>query len=209
MSKRIKCRLTFTEELLGTWPSDENIAENYIAANAPDMKTFNDEMDAIDGVDENKRKTIFPRGENGNPVLYDYQIKGFFKDSCSALARIKASESSKLKAYKKVIDGNVFVYPRKIKLGSATAIGSCQRPLRASTPQGERVALANSETLPAGTACEFTVVLLENSHYGLFREWMDYGQAKGIGQWRNSGKGRFKYEILSEEDIPLMDALKF
>ena len=25
------------------------------------------------------------------------------------------------------------------------------------------------------------------------REWLDYGQLRGIGQWRNSGKGRFTY----------------
>ena len=38
--------------------------------------------------------TVFPRNENGEPVLYDYQIKGFFKDSCGMLARVggKASQ---------------------------------------------------------------------------------------------------------------------
>lgn len=30
------------------------------------------------------------------------------------------------------------------------------------------------------------------------REWLDYGVFSGIGQWRNSGKGRFTYEILEE-----------
>jgi len=29
------------------------------------------------------------------------------------------------------------------------------------------------------------------------REWLDYGKLKGFGQWRNSGKGRFSYEIIS------------
>lgn len=27
-------------------------------------------------------------------------------------------------------------------------------------------------------------------------EWLDYGKLRGLGQWRNSGKGRFTYEIL-------------
>lgn len=27
-------------------------------------------------------------------------------------------------------------------------------------------------------------------------EWLDYGKLRGLGQWRNSGKGRFTYELL-------------
>lgn len=26
------------------------------------------------------------------------------------------------------------------------------------------------------------------------REWLDYGMLRGLGQWRNSGKGRFTWE---------------
>ena len=26
------------------------------------------------------------------------------------------------------------------------------------------------------------------------REWLDYGALRGIGQWRNSGMGRIKWE---------------
>ena len=35
------------------------------------------------------------------------------------------------------------------------------------------------------------------SHYvsvSVCREWLDYGRVRGIGQWRNSGKGRFTWE---------------
>lgn len=27
-------------------------------------------------------------------------------------------------------------------------------------------------------------------------EWLDYGKLRGLGQWRNSGKGRFEYEVV-------------
>ena len=30
------------------------------------------------------------------------------------------------------------------------------------------------------------------------REMLNYGQLRGFGQWRNSGKGRFTYEVLEE-----------
>jgi hypothetical protein len=26
------------------------------------------------------------------------------------------------------------------------------------------------------------------------KEWLDYGELRGLGQWRNSGKGKFKWE---------------
>ena len=114
------------------------------------------------------------------------------------LARVKGTKSSGIKAYKKIIDGLIFPEPRMIPLTLAGEIGNCQRPLRAQTAQGERVSLANSEELPAGTTAEFSVLLLDGGHESLILEWLDYGRLRGIGQWRNSGKGRFTYELLPE-----------
>jgi hypothetical protein len=73
-------------------------------------------------------------------------------------------------------------------------MGECQRPLRASTAQGERIALAHSETCPAGTAVELEIVCLDKGHEKLVKELLDYGKMRGLGQWRNSGKGRFTWE---------------
>lgn len=72
------------------------------------------------------------------------------------------------------------------------------RPLRAQTAQGERVSLAISEEIPSGAQIEFTVVCLLDKDADLVREWLDYGSLVGIGQWRNSGKGRFKWEEITE-----------
>lgn len=69
--------------------------------------------------------------------MWDYQIKGFMKDVCKMLHDVKDSESSKIKAYKKVIDGKIFVNPRMIRLDMhGGKMGVCQRPLRAQTPPG-------------------------------------------------------------------------
>ena len=177
----MKVRLTFLEPVLGTWPSNENVARDFIASKAPDASTIEDEIAAL-GADvvADKGMTVFPRA-NGCPVLYDYQIKGFFKDSCGMLARVKSTKSSSLKAYKKIIDGLIFVEPRHI-------------PIQVS---GERVALANSEEIPAGSTIEFEITMLdEKAHKDIVLEWLDYGRLRGIGQWRNSGKGRFTYEVL-------------
>lgn len=190
----MKIKITFTEPILGTWPANKEIATEYIASNAPDAATLEEEIAnlGVDAVVE-KGKTIFPRVD-GKPVFYDYQFKGFFKDACGMLARVKSTESAKLKAYKKIIDGLVFVQPRHIPIEFEGEMGECQRPLRAQTAQGERVSLANSDEIPAGATAEFEVVLLDSGHEKALREWLDYGKLRGIGQWRNSGKGRFVWE---------------
>ena len=192
----MKVRLTFLEPVLGTWPSNENIARDFIASKAPDASTIEDEIAALgaDAVAE-KGKTVFPRTD-GQPILYDYQIKGFFKDACGMLARVKAKKSSALKAYKKIIDGLIFVGPRQIPLILNGEMTECQRPLRAQTAQGERVSLANSEQIPAGSTCEFEITCMDDAHEKAVLEWLDYGKLRGLGQWRNSGKGRFTYELL-------------
>lgn len=206
--KSIKVRLTFTEPLLGTWPGNQNVARDYIASKSPDAATIEDEIAAI-GADAtaDKAMTIFPRSADGKPILYDYQIKGFFKDSCGMLARIggktetgkkrAVNESGKLTAYKKIIDGLIFVSPRQIPLQLSGQMAECQRPLRAQTAQGERVSLANSEEIPAGSSCEFEILCMDDTHEAAVMEWLEYGRLRGLGQWRNSGKGRFTYELLA------------
>ena len=209
---KIKVKLTFTEAILGTSPNDKDLYRNYIASKAPDASTVEDEVAAV-GVDDVVERgiTVFPRTADGKPFIFDYQIKGFFKDACSMLARQAkkdpetgkkkpVNESSKLTAYKKVIDGMIFPQPRQIEihLPEGRAVEICQRPLRAQTPQGERVALAISEEIPAGAWCEFEVLLLDESHVPALMEWMDYGELRGLGQWRNSGKGRFTWEWLED-----------
>ena len=204
----MKVKITFLEPVLGTWPNNKNIAEEFIASKAPDVSTIEEEIAAlgIDAVTE-KGKTVFPRNEAGEPVLYDYQVKGFFKDACGMLRRVggkdektgkkkAANLSGKLTAYKSVIDGLIFVQPRMIPIQVNGEIRDCQRPLRAQTMQGERVSLANSEEIPEGSSAELEVVCLEKDHEAVVQEWLDYGILRGIGQWRNSGKGRFTYEII-------------
>lgn len=191
---KIPITLTFTEELLGTAAADPKLHTEFIASKAPDAKSLKEEVAAI-GVEEAEVRSmsVFPR-EKGAPFLYDYQIKGFFKDACSCLARVPDTKSAALKAYRKVIDGTIFVFPRKIFIQASGEVGDCQRPLRASGPSGERVALAHSETAPAGSRIEFIVELLDDNKWPVLKEWLDYGKYRGIGQWRNSGKGRFTYK---------------
>lgn len=45
--KKIKVRITFTEAVLGTWPSNQNIAREFIASKSPDANTIEDEVAAL------------------------------------------------------------------------------------------------------------------------------------------------------------------
>jgi len=100
-----------------------------------------------------------------------------------------------VKAYKKAVDGLIFVYPRCIPINMQGAkLDTCERPLRAQTAQGERVSIAKSDEAPAGSTIEFEVERLDPALEKCVRECLDYGKMRGIGQWRNSGKGRFEWE---------------
>lgn len=193
----MKVRITFLEEVLGTANANPDIHREYIASKAPEAESMAEEVAAI-GVEAalEKSMTVFPRDKEGRPIFFDYQIKGFFKDSAGALRKVTGSKCSKVKAYKKEIDGLLFVSPRMIPMTLSAPVGTCVRPLRASTAQGERVALATSETVPAGTAVELTITALTKDMMELAKECLDYGTLRGIGQWRNSGKGRFEYEVI-------------
>lgn len=127
--KTIKVRLEFNEELLGTASANPDIHSDYIASLAPDAESRAEEVASVGAAEvTEKAMTIFPRNENGQPILYD------------------------------------------------------QRPLRASTAQGERIALANSEAAPAGTWIEFDVKCYTDTMYDAVYEWLDYGEDRGIGQ---------------------------
>ena len=192
--KEMRIRITLTDEALGMMPADPDIHGRYIAINAPDAPTMEEEIEAI-GVSAviEKSMTIFPKLSDGTPYLWDYQIRGFFKDAIGMLRRLPDMKCAKLKNYKKVVDGLLFVKERKIPIHLSGPMGDCQRPLRAETMQGPRVALAHSESVPEGSWMECTLQMLDETLEPVVRECLDYGALRGLAQWRNSGKGRFEW----------------
>lgn len=200
-TRRIK--VTLIDEMLGTNPRPD-IHEAFISSNAPDAETREEELAHLPVAEMVKNEmTVFYRDSDGAPAMACYHLYGFFKSACGFLRKVKGTQSEKLKAYKKAIDGLIKVYPDAtdkrgrfitLHLPDNGEIGDCQRPLRAQTPQGERVALANSETVPAGTWFECDVIAFDDSLWKQLEEWLDYGEMNGLGQWRSSGKGAFIWE---------------
>ena len=199
--KIIKVKITTTTETLGTNPADKDIFAEFIASNAPDAKSRKEEIEELGAQEyEDKSVTVHSKDKDGNPFLWDYQLKGFFKSA--AAAGSYQGGDKKLTAYKKKIDLNVHIFAidddtdRKLMMHipEGKEMGWCVRPLRAQTMQGERVALAKSETVPEGTWFECQIHILDDSLEKYVRQWLDYGKYNGLLQWRNSGKGRFTWE---------------
>ena len=199
----MKVRITLLEEALGSSPSNEDLLGTYIASKAPTEELEAQEIETIKAQNAEERLTVFPKLPDGTPFIYDYQIKGMLKDSCKMLAKAgKAGypggkACAAIKAYKQAIDGLIFVEPRCIPYNlHGLKMDYCERILRASTPMGERTIIAKGESVPEGSTIEFSVVCLDPALEKMVKECLDYGTMRGLGQWRNSGKGRFVWDLL-------------
>ena len=196
----IHVKAQFIRPVLGTASNNPTIFSDHIASKAPDAKTQEEEI-AMLGAGEytDRQMTVFLRNEDGDPVIKDYHIKGFFKDACSMLKRVPGTLSEKVKAYKKIIDGTIFVYPDYIPIKYDGDMDFNERPLRAQTAQGERICLACSEQIPEDATFEFDVECMNPKDKDVVIEWLNYGEKRGLMQWRNAGYGRFVYTYTEDE----------
>jgi len=194
----MKVYIEFTEELLGTLSGNKKVAEEFILSKRKEGLA-EDEILELAAMLE-KESTVFARDADGKPHLWDYQVKGFFKEACQAMIGMDCFTKEELKKFnltnymfKRTIDNLIFVKPRKILLNFTGDIGICERPLRGQTMQGERISLARSETIPAGTTIDCEIIIMNAKLEPFVSRWLDYGALKGFGQWRNNGKGRFSW----------------
>lgn len=190
-------RIYFNDEILATCGTNEYFVTAIAKAEeAAAIKKAGDEYEDIP--EEDRPVTVFPRNEEGQPFIYDYLIKGFIKNAAKAFNNLGKDE--KLTSYKSKIDGGVFIEPRELVLNlpEGKELGMCARPLRASTMQGERVTIAKSESAPAGTFLECYIKVMNPEIKKKLFDYLDYGYYNGLGQWHNSGKGKFSYEILED-----------
>lgn len=120
---------------------------------------------------------------------------------------------SNLTSYIKKVDNYVFILEDEIPIMRdgkqlTEADGFLERPLRANTLQGPRVALARSEEITGDWYVDITIKVLMNNSTSkgqkfdmeLIENLLSYGELKGLLQWRNGGHGSFSYEEI-ESDI--------
>ena len=167
-----------TEPLLGTVPKDRETYAAWVRTKAPveDPDETPPDMEEI----EEKGWTGFFTDDEGRPVLMDYQVKGFLKEGGDVL---REEGVLTYPAIKRHIDNELFVYPRRILLADAVEPEPLERPLRAMTRQGARVALVRSDVIPAGTKFSFSIRVLGKSKLTeeVISDILEYGQAKGFG----------------------------
>lgn len=220
MMNQMRIRVYFITDILGTWSNNKQLVSDFISNSYGKKKVIRTEtsMDVEqelafvpenpDGVptEELKAMTVFPRNPiTGEPVMMGYQMKGFFKAAAKACRNRSDSKSSAMTAYLSRIDQDVNIIDKyaEIEWGPDNRFHSLQRPLRAETAQGPRVALANSEQIMAGAHFDITVSFPNDKYLDLLVEWLNYGYYVGLLQWRNAGYGRFMYQILDENGTPV------
>lgn len=196
-TKDYRIKVVLLTELLGSQSQGE-VASAYMAKRAGFETLPEDEVETI-GDAVSQGTTVFHRDGAGNPLMYDYQLKGFLKNAAQVL---NGKVTGNVKNLKSKVNNTVFVLPRSFRLNlpNGDEMQYCERPLRAMTARGERVALARSEMLPAGTwfQAQLTVLPGEVSR-AVLEDLLDYGYYQGLGQWRNGGYGRFRYELEAED----------
>ncbi len=73
-----------------------------------------------------------------------------------------------------------------------------ERSLRAMTMQGPRVTLVRSDYIGVGTELVMQIRILKNKEVtgDIIREILEYGQFRGLGQFRNGGYGQFNFSMI-------------
>jgi len=200
----MKIKVTLIREMLGTQSANINLFADFILSKCDDDNKKKQELETAEHKEE-AGTTIFPRDENGELIMWDYQFKGFLKEAGDSIRLCKGSEvglkggkGKKWGSIKSKIDRFVLVSPRMIRLGKTEPDNICERPLRCETMQGPRISVSRSEVVNAGTSFEIEIEVMDNSPVteAMVEEMLDYGKWKGLLQWRNSGRGRFKWERL-------------
>ena len=215
---QLQVKFTLIEPMLGTTAGNSDIVRDFIASKVKDCKDPNidkearakEEVEAVEKTLEERTEqelenamTIFPV-QDGKPFIWDYQVKGFLKAAVLAVCIdsgdytqdwLKKRNLTKW-TYKRTVDNLWFPFPRKIMLDMPGPLTVIQRPLRAETMRGERICLAISEAAPVGTTFECTIKYMNPIHEDIIIACLDYGELKGLLQWRNAGFGRFKWELI-------------
>lgn len=206
--ERKKFRLSFTERVLGSLPSSDEVFLKYVVPKLDkdtrvkefpelkeelvkeELKTLKRKVDDEEVEEErDSMLTIFHKMDGGIYLL-DYQIKGFLKNSGNVLKDILG-----IRALRSKIDNFVFVYPRYIKIANEPD-GIFVRSLRAQTAQGPRICVAGSEYVEPPCPIEIEIELLPHKEvkWETIYALLDYGSRLGIGQFRNGSFGRFTWE---------------
>ena len=189
----VKVTIELMDKMLGTVPKDPEIYKTYIASKAAEVEPV--EAQDIQKVEE-KGWTGFFKDEEKGVYILNYMITGFLKEAANNL-----KEQFRITNFRNKVGNFVFTEPRQIYFGKMDVDGVLERPLRGQTAQGPIVSLARSEYINEGNTLNFQLVILDNKEFkaDTIKELFEYGEYKGLGQFRNGSYGRFK--LISWEEV--------
>lgn len=206
-TKTMTVSVEFTTELLAMSSGNKEILEEFIAAKAPTVTDAQEEIASTPETVE-KASTVFPKDDIGL-FIWDYQIRGFLKSALKTLIETDPDVKISKWVSAKAVDKFLFVNPRRVYILDAAGdyvaapSGTLQRPLRATTLQGDRICLARSEQMAVGTKIVMTLQWIEGKKgvknpvavfdRELVSAMLNTGAMLGIGQWAGGGWGRFRW----------------
>lgn len=191
-------KIVFLTPVLGSQPTKQ-VASEFLARKAGFGELPEAEIESLPDALE-RGTTVFHKDAKGTPMVAHHHVKGMLKNAAQVF---NGKVVGGVKNLKSKVNNLVFIQPHLIPLTipDGEEMTFNERPLRAETAMGPRVALARSEQLPEGTAftCKIVVFPGEISE-NILRELLNYGMFMGLGQWRNGGYGQFRYELTKEDE---------
>jgi hypothetical protein len=111
-------KMWFIQPLLGSAPGDPDLYKRFIASNAPDAPTREEELtsNTVENVAARGVNVFVRRTKTGLPAVGQHTIKGFFKESMTASRRQEGSVSKGIANHKTRIVGNVVIKPTWINI---------------------------------------------------------------------------------------------
>lgn len=145
------------------------------------------------------------------PCIGDHMIYGFLKAAGEAICKTKSKGDRQRGTVLESIsytdslinqhvrcESQFITFDRDVKRNEDGIPVYLQRSLRAMTAQGPRISLAKSEVVEAGGKLQFILKVMSGSPITqeVLEKLFSYGEISGLGQWRNSGKGQFAFEMM-------------
>ena len=178
-----------------------------------------EDFDSLVSKGEERRATIFMRGDDGWPIISTHMFIGNFKENLRISVNHSALEKDKRLLPSKVSVGEVmaqdvkpvefFVRPSKDVVRDENGKPFlCERPIVFERMGKKETAIALSEMLPVDTEYSLHLRVRKDSLLNIndgepLRRLLDLGKNNGLGQWRGSGsRGSYWFKLTKVEKDP-------
>ncbi len=108
--EKMTVKITFTEDILGSLPADENLLTRFVSSKIDDPMLQAEEGDCLPERSRDSGHTVFPEDDEGI-FLWNYQVKGFLKEAANNMKLAVGVKNLRSK-----INNFVFITERRIRI---------------------------------------------------------------------------------------------